>query len=277
VVSVILAMNLGLGSASVIACAVLAVPFVNLVNSVLYFGFQNPALRPRLGYVDIAAATDLLRLGLRFFLLSILTCAALNLDGLLSAHVLGLSAAANYALVARLFGALGLLVTLVCLPLWPANAEAMARGDLAWVRHNTRLMLVLSGCVVGVSGLVLVLVGNDILHAWVRSPELVAMPTSLLVSLLFWSVLVAVAAPLFMVQNSIGLLGPQLLGWAAFLASSVVLKILLARSMGITGIPLAGCLSYAVAVVPAAVLGYRRSLETAEEKLLSAAGASCHV
>jgi O-antigen/teichoic acid export membrane protein len=56
------------------------------------------------------------------------------------ARVLGLDAAGHYSVVSRLYLALGLCVTLVNLPLWPANAEALARGEVTWVRRSTRRM-----------------------------------------------------------------------------------------------------------------------------------------
>jgi O-antigen/teichoic acid export membrane protein len=198
-------------------------------------------------------------------LLSILTSVALNLDTILAARTLGLAAAANYSIVARLFSALSLLITLVGMPLWPANGEALARGDVAWVQKNSRRMLYLSGCITAVPGLLLALLANHILRAWVRSAEVKAASASLLVALLLWSILVALSAPLFMVQNSIGLLGPQFLGWGLYLVLSVIIKTVLVPYLGVTGLPVGACIAYVAAVLPAAITGYRKSLELIEE------------
>ncbi|WP_405434294.1 lipopolysaccharide biosynthesis protein [Micromonospora sp. NBC_00617] len=244
----------------VIAAAVLAVPAVNLANALCYFGWQNRDLRPRLRYVRRAVARGLLWLGAQFFLLSVLSSMVLNLDGLLISHVLGLPAAATYAVVLRMFALLTLFVTLVNLPLWPANGEAIARGDLAWVRRTTPRMMCLSAGVVALPGAVLVLAGNDVLRLWVRSADLQPVPRALLAALAVWSVLLAVAAPMLMVQNSIGLLRPQFVGWAACLLLAVPLKVVLAARVGLSGVALASAATYALTVLPAAVLGYRRAV-----------------
>lgn len=244
----------------VIAAAVLAVPVVNLANSVCYFGWQNRELRPRPGLVAVPAARGLLRLGARFFLLSVLSSVALNLDGFLIGRVLGLPAAAAYAVVLRVFGLLTLFVTLVNLPLWPANGEALARGDLTWVRRTTPRMVYLSAFVVALPGLTLVLFGNDVLRLWVRSADLAPIPRPLFAALAVWSVLLAVAAPLFMVQNSVGLLRPQFVGWTACLLLAVPLKIVLAARVGLSGVAMASAATYALTVLPAAVVGYRGAL-----------------
>jgi O-antigen/teichoic acid export membrane protein len=246
----------------VIAGAVLAVPLVNLVNSLFYFGVQNPALSPRRANIDKRTAQDLVGLGLRFFLLSTLTSLALNIDGLLVARILGLDAAAHYAVVARLFGTLSLFVTLVCLPLWPANAEAIARGELVWVRRNTRRMSVLSGCVVAAGALTLTAFGGRLLAVWLRSGATGFTSPQLLGALGISCFLVATTSPLFMVQNSIGLLGPQFGGWAVFLVVSVALKVALMGRLGLAGVPMANCIAYVAALVPAAWVGYQKSLAT---------------
>ncbi|MBM7493636.1 O-antigen/teichoic acid export membrane protein [Micromonospora luteifusca] len=244
----------------VIAAAVLAVPLVNLANSICYFGWQDPSLRPRVRDVRAPVARGLLRLGARFFALSLLSSVALNIDGFLVGRVLGLHAAANYAVILRMFAVLALFVTLVNLPLWPANGEALARGDVAWVRRSTRRMACLSAAAVTLPALCLVLTGNDILRIWVRSDDLERMPASLFGALAAWSFLVAVAAPLFMVQNSVGLLRPQFVGWGACLAVAVPLKIFLATRVGLSGVAIAAAMSYGITVLPAAVVGYRRAL-----------------
>ncbi|MEH1166200.1 lipopolysaccharide biosynthesis protein [Micromonospora sp. CPCC 205539] len=250
----------GVDQVLVIAAAVLAVPVVNLANSLCYFSWQDRDLRPRVGDVRVPVARDLLRLGARFFLLSLLTSVVLNLDGFLIGRLLGLPAAATYAVVLRVFALLTLFVTLVNMPLWPANGEALARGDLAWVRRTTPRMVYLSATVVALPGLALVFVGDDVLRLWVRSADLAPVPRSLFAALAVWSVLLAVASPLFMVQNSIGLLRPQFVGWAACLLVAVPLKIVLAGRVGLPGVALASAATYGLTVLPAAVVGYRRAL-----------------
>lgn len=244
----------------VVAAAVSAVPLANLANSVCYFGWQDPTLRPRWSQVDRRTSAALLRLGLAFFGLSVLTSVGLNIDAFLVNRVLGLEEAANYAVVARLFSVLALVVTLVNLPLWPANGEAMARGDLGWVRRSSRRMMLLSAGAVAMPGLALVAWGNEVLRLWVRSAQLPRASVLLLLALAVWSVLLGAASPLFMVQNSVGLLGPQFVGWSLFLVLSVPLKVALGARFGLPAVPIAAVSAYAVAVLPAAVVGYRRAL-----------------
>ncbi|MDG4809016.1 oligosaccharide flippase family protein [Micromonospora sp. WMMD1120] len=261
-VAVLGAIAAGSGPLTVIACAVLTIPATNLVNTLVYFWRQESTARPRPHLVHRATAVGLLRLGLQFFALSAMSSIALNMDNPLVAHVLGLTVAAYYAVVGKLFAVLSLFVGLVGMTIWPANGVALARGDTAWVRRITRRMMLLNGVIVGTAGLTIVVGGHRLLDLWVGGVDPAVVPVAVLGALALWAVLVATASPLLMVQNSIGLLRPQFVGWAAFLLLATGLKIAGLREFGLVGLPVAGCLAYLLTLWPAAVVGYRRALAT---------------
>ncbi|MET8119617.1 oligosaccharide flippase family protein [Micromonospora sp. NPDC005189] len=245
---------------AVIACAVLAVPVTNLLNCVTYFWFQEHGRRPGPKLVHRATAVGLLRLGLQFFALTTMSAIALNVDSPLIANVLGLTTAAHYAVVGKLFGVLSIFVGLVGMTVWPVNGAALARGEVAWVRRNTRRMVLLYGLIVGAVGVVLVGYGHRLIDLWIGGIDRSEIPVTVLIGLASWSFLLAVTSPLILVQNSIGLLRPQFVGWASFLVLATVLKIWGLRQFGLAGLPAAACVAYMVTMWPAVLVGYRRAL-----------------
>jgi O-antigen/teichoic acid export membrane protein len=242
----------------VVAASVAGPLVVNAINSAVVYSRVQRRISPHPAYVDRRFARSLLQLGGQFFILSIVTSAALNVDNLIVARTLGLTAVTEYSVPVKLFTALGLVVTLVNLPLWPANGEALARGDIEWVRRTTRRMTLLSGGAVLVPSVVLILSGDAIITAWTGTD--LAAPPLLLAGLAAWWFLLAVTSPSFMVQNAAGLVRPQLLGWTAFLLTSVPLKWIAAREIGVAGVPLVGAALYLAFVWSAARVGYRRTL-----------------
>ena len=176
-------------------------------------------------------------------------------------------AAAHYSVVTKLFATLSLFVTVIGLVLWPSNSQALARGDINWVRTTTRRAAALSGVIVLATGVPMVLLCKPLLTAWLGKANVPAAPMPLLMALLAWSAILAMASPLFMVQNSIGLLRPQLLGWCAFLPISIIFKVILVQKIGIAGVPIAGSIAYVALMVPPAIFGYRRSLATTAANL----------
>jgi O-antigen/teichoic acid export membrane protein len=241
--------------------AVAAGPLIgNVVNSWWFYG-RNPDLIPRLRDADRGSARSMFRLGSQFFFISVMSSIALNADNLIIAHTLGLRAVAEYSIPYRALAALGLLVTLINLPLWPANGEALAQGDIEWVRHITRRMTSLSALAVLVPGTAIVLGVDPIFRLWLRGAH--APPSQLLVALItVWWICMAAASPRFMVQNSAGLVRFQVRGWAVFFVLSIPLKFVGAQHFGLNGVVAAGIASYLLTMWPTAIIGYRAAINS---------------
>ena len=88
----------------------------NLLNTVWFFN-RNRESVPRLRNVGGAAARSMAGLGGRFLLVTLVSSVSLNVATLIVAHTSGLDDAAVYPVAARVMTALGLLVTLINLPL----------------------------------------------------------------------------------------------------------------------------------------------------------------
>jgi O-antigen/teichoic acid export membrane protein len=245
--------------------AVAAGPLIgNIVNSLWFYG-RNLDLLPRLRDADLGSARSMFGLGSQFFLISVMSSIALNADNLIIAHTLGLKAVAEYSVPYRALTALGLLVTLINLPLWPANGEALAQGDTRWVRHITRRMTSLSALAVLAPGLVIVLASHPIFRLWLGAGH--PPPSRSLVALMtVWWICTAAAAPRFMVQNAVGLLRPQLRGWALFFVISLPLKFIGAQQLGLNGVVVATIAAYLAIMWPSAIVGYRAAIKSATSK-----------
>lgn len=266
-VSIPLAWGLAARNASpavVVAGAVAGPILVLLANNVVFFlGLRiGRSLRPRLGLVSWVGIRGLVGLGSAFAGLSILSNVALNVDNTLIAVVLGSAEVTVFAIAARLFRSIALLVSIVALPLWGANGEALARGDLAWVRRTTQGTAIGLGSLAALLAVGVVLFRERIVLAWV-GPE-VDTPLVLYSGFGAWLVLVAFVSPYFMVQNAAGLIQIQALGWAAYLVLSVGAKALVLPVVGTSAVPWITAIGYAVTVVPSAILGFRRVMRRHE-------------
>lgn len=248
----------GLSPIVVIAASAAAPLLVNLVNTVWFFGRQSPQLRPRVAAVEAVTARELVRLGGRFFLVTVVMTAATNADTLIIAHTLGLSSVAAFAVSAKLLAQVGLVAALVNVPLWPANGDALAQRQFDWVQRITRRMTVVSVLAAGLPAAAFVLLGDRLFAVWL--PVSVDGDPWLLAGLGAWWVLQAGLSPRFMVQNAGGVIGPQLIGWTVFLALSTVGKWYGAERFGVDAVAWAGAACYALTVVPAALYGYHRTL-----------------
>jgi len=151
-----------------------------------------------------------------------------------------------------------LLVTLLCMPFWSANGEALARGEFAWVRQVTRKMVMLCGGMTLVVVALLTIVSPVLFHWWI-GPDF-PVDRWLIMSMGLWAVLLAFASPFFMVLNSSGQIRIQIKMWLFYLPVAIICKILLSHKLGLAGIPLGGAIPYALIIIPWCSIVYFRTV-----------------
>jgi O-antigen/teichoic acid export membrane protein len=97
---------------------------------------QKPWLLPRLTLLDRNSIRGLLKSGAAFFLIQVAAVVVFSSDNLVVSHYLGAAEVTPYSVTWRLVGFVALLQSLLFPALWPAYAEAYARGDYAWIRRT---------------------------------------------------------------------------------------------------------------------------------------------
>ncbi len=230
----------------------------------LWYFRRNRSLAPRFEDVTIASVRALLGVGSRFFILSIITTVALNLDSPIVAVAAGAEAVTNYAVPARLGTLAGLLVTSIYSPLWASNGEALARGDVQWVRKSSRRMCLIGGVAVGVCGLLLTVFTDALMEVWMsRSFPDQQLIVGLVVGT-FW--ISAFVAPYNMILNSLGETHVQIVAWSAFLSFTVPTKLLLVDASSLWIIPLVSLCCYGLLVAPVILVGALRRLAAIEKR-----------
>lgn len=239
--------------------AVIVNPLFSFLNGEYFYRFKRPLCRPKLSFFNYILAKDLFGLGVMFFTLSLLTSLTLYSDNLIIAKVLGLGAVAAYAIPVKISTLLSAVVTILCLPLWPANGEALARGDFNWVRKSTyRMFLLTTGCV-SAGIIVFVAIGPMFFEWWLGANFKTT--RMLLGSLGIWTLLLGATSPFLMVLNSKGIVRFQICMWMVFLPVSILLKYYFAGTMGLPGVPLASSIGYALIIVPGVAYAYRNILK----------------
>jgi O-antigen/teichoic acid export membrane protein len=205
-----------------------------VVNAWALFWRQRPWLRPSLARYSRDAAGRMLRLGTLFLVLQVVSAAAFFSDNLVAAHVLGAASVTQYAVPRRMFDAVALVVAMYVTPLWPAYGESVARGDVAWVRRTLVRSTGYMALFAFACGVVLVAFGRPILHFW--AGPVVTPPLSLLAGFAAWSVLSSAGSAVAAFLNGVGRLRFQVVTAIVMGAAALTLKLVLARSAGLSGI-----------------------------------------
>lgn len=225
-----------------------------IVNGIYLFNRKRQYLKPKIKYFNMEIGKRLIKSGLVFFLLGLFTLLGNSSDNIIIAHTLGASSVAGYEIVKKVF-LFSMLTQFIIQPLWPAFAEAMESGDIAWAKNTLKKGLLLSICSGAIITLPLLLFGRQIIMIWVGVEYIPS-----------WSLLFGFYAFIFLANyggvmstflNSGPLLTKQtiIIGLAAI--SSVLLKIYFSLNFGVSGIIWATVLSYMVFyVIPSYKLAF---------------------
>jgi O-antigen/teichoic acid export membrane protein len=219
----------------------------SVLNGWLLFR-QHPWLTPSWQAYRRRSANKILKLGLMFFVLQCAFAVSYSSDNIVIDQVLGAAAVAAYAVPQKLFSAVTLLVSMGITPLWPAYGEALARGDVAWVRKAFLNSLWLTlGITVPLCTL-LALAGPWILRI-VVSKSLNA-PMSLMVTLAVWGVIAAVSGVMSMLLNGAGVMKVQTTVSVFASLSNLALSIYFTRRLGVMGVCLGSIVTQLLITFP---------------------------
>lgn len=224
-----------------------------------YF-LRLPEHRPAFRLIESSSATDLVGLGSRFFVLSILTAVTLNIDNAVITSIAGPDAVTAYTIPMRLGSLLSLVIMALYMPMWGANGEALARGEYGWVRRSAIRMSLAGAGVVFLGGVGLWAVGGWLIQLWVgrafENQELV------LASFVLLSTVTALTSPFNMVLNAMGRVTVQIYPWLAVLFLTLALKVLVAPIATWPFAAITG-LSYAAVISPLIIVTALKALKAA--------------
>jgi len=218
-----------------------------LLNGVVLFYKDAPGLRPAVRLAERRIAFALLRVGVLFLVLQASFAIAFTLHPIVLAQTVGPEGVAEYGVVARLFLIPAGLVATGLAPLWPAYADALARGDLHWVRRTMAASTFVATGGAMASAVVLILIAPALLSLWVGErfePSYV-----LLVSFGAWVSVTACGAAVAMLLNGAGAIRIQAASAVAMAVVSVAAGAWLSARVGIGGVVLASLVSYVVFVL----------------------------
>jgi O-antigen/teichoic acid export membrane protein len=232
-----------------------------MLNTAWVLWFRYPMLQLRWSDVDRQVASTLTSTGLLFCTAQFATAISLGSDPIIVNHVLGPAAAVQHSLATRLFNPLTMVLGLALTPLWPAYAEAYARGQHDWIRRVLSKSLLTAAAALVLPGILLVIIGPALLEIWV--PGQPAPSLGLLVSIGVHTLLTGYGNAVAMFLNGTSRLHIQAVTTCALALVSVALKLSLGR-LGLEQFAWAGSIAqFACVAVPASTYIYRECFRDA--------------
>lgn len=254
------------GNLPALVAAAVSAPLATAIAGSVSLWRRKPWLRPSLPLVSGDVVRKLMKMGFWFLALQAAAAIAFSTDAIVAARELGAGAVSSYAVVARLFSYLTMLVAVVLTPLWPAFGEAMARGDVDWIRAALRRSIGLALLITGAGSALLVAAARPFIRWWIGEPAVP--PVALLTGLAALTVLTGVISCYATLLNGVNALAFQAICGGVMAAAALAAKIVFVRRWGVAGLPWGTLVAYAaVSAIPMHL--YARRVLRAADKIAS--------
>lgn len=236
------------GKISLIMVSTYTVIIVSVLNFSVYFMYQRREYSPSLKFFDFKIARRILKIGISFCLLSLVTNFGLSLDNFIVARVSSLAESTTYSILHRATALISVGCGMLATPLWGAFGEALERKDYKWVEIRCKKTAVLSLSMALMATFALLVLGDVLFTIWLGQKLEYSM--LMLGGMCLMQGLVSFISPFFMVLNARGIVEKQIFIYTIYTIISLSLKFMLGRAIGVEWIPLIGSLCYGLLIVP---------------------------
>lgn len=250
IVSVYLNVYLNAPKVVMILCSAAIPTIIAFFNFIYYFCFSNRrTFFPRFKYFNWNTCKWMLGTGVGFLIIHILMNFGLsNMDSFIVGNVDNLAMAGDYSICLKVSMVINIIANMFGLSLWGVYGEALARGDVKYVKKSVfnRAMLMLGLTLFAtLCGMILapiafkIIVGNDFKYN----------PLTLL-GMFLLQCCFAFVNPFFMVLNGTGKIKKQILAYGIFTPVSFVLKLTLSPILGVDILPWITTISLVIIIFP---------------------------
>jgi O-antigen/teichoic acid export membrane protein len=230
-----------------------------VLNWTVHFGFSARSQWPRLCHFDLCEARRIGREGSYFLILQLAGIAFFSIDSFLLLYYFDPASFGKYSLVAKLFQVAPAIAGVWLAALWPAYAEAIARGDMQWVRRTLKRSSVIASMGCGIVSGVVALLSVPLIQLWTG---VTVSPTPwLLAGLTLYSAILVGTSAISMYLNGSNYIKKQTILIVIHTAVCVVLKVWLCKYGDISGAIWGANISYLLIIFPAYYLIVPRLLK----------------
>jgi O-antigen/teichoic acid export membrane protein len=239
---------------------------VALLTPVLGNSVQTIALLSRITWfkwvrvVRARSVVQLLRNGVPFTVLVLSGAISYQSDMLVVSYGVGLTAAATFGLLTRIYSSLSTFMNAGSQQLWASTAHALEQGDTDWVARTLKKTLILGGGGFAATSAVLIFVTPAFLDVWTGGR--VETSSGLLVAFAVWYSYNYAMSLLSSVLNGAGRVKVQAVAAASMAIVNLPLSIYLVHVWGAAGPLWASCITHGLFVGAPTVTMIRRLLRS---------------
>ena len=211
------------------------VPVLNLtIASIIFFVFSHPELRPSFKSVEVSSLQDILSIGVKFFVIQVITIILYQANNLLITHTVDPTSVVRYNIPHRYFNIMDMVFVIIVTPIWSATTDAYVRGDMSWIR-NTNANITKIRRLVSLVGVLMLAVSPIAFNLWLGKGHIdISILTSVLIFIDFYFKMAYSSFGFFI--NGIGKIKAQLIITSIVAILYIPFAYFIGRMVGLNGI-----------------------------------------
>jgi len=217
----------------------LAPVIVLLGSSIWLYTHKYKIYAPAIKYVRFSFASNLMSLGLKFFIIQIAAVVFYQTSNIIIAQLFGPAEVTPYNIAFKYFSIIPMFFGIILTPFWSAFTEAWSKNDIIWIKNIVKKLKLLWVIFV-VLALIMLFFSNFVYRVWVGKE--IAVPISLSATIAFYVVINAWNSIYSNFLNGVGKIKLQLYIALSGSLINIPLAIFLGKELGIYGVVLSTCI-----------------------------------
>ena len=219
-------------------------PLVLFLGSIGLFRTKLEEIAPSFKLFEFRSVGSILSLGLKFFVLQMITIVLFQANSIIIARVVSPEAVVEYNLAFKYVSLLTMIFTIVITPVWSATTDAYVRKDFAWI--NKTISLSRKVCIASIFiGVLMVLASKFVYGIWLGKGtiDINYSTTSLILLYISFEMLYKVYGTII---NGTGKVFAQMILTGVIAIIYIPLAILLGKLFGLSGVLIANAIVFAL-------------------------------
>ena len=219
-------------------------PLVLFLGSIGLFRTKLEEIAPSFKLFEFKSVGSILSLGLKFFVLQMITIVLFQANSIIIARVVSPEAVVEYNLAFKYVSLLTMIFTIVITPVWSATTDAYVRKDFAWI--NKTISLSRKVCIASIFfGVLMVLASKFVYGIWLGKGtiDIYYSTTSLILLYISFEMLYKVYGTII---NGTGKVFAQMILTGVIAIIYIPLAILLGKLFGLSGVLIANAIVFAL-------------------------------
>lgn len=126
-----------ISSLLILGSVISLVPVIILLiaSCFLFSNKKYKYISPSFHFIELSRIKEIMSLGVKFFILQIVTIVLYQTNNLIITHVVNSKSVVEYNIAYKYMNVLIMVYTIIVTPLWSATTEAYTKGDFQWISN----------------------------------------------------------------------------------------------------------------------------------------------